>query len=444
MRKEIYSKMAKDRVEQTVEVFNTARSMASEEFRAAVPLATQANIIDVGNPILTFKEFANEYLNILINRIAFTWVRNKIYRNPLSPLKKGNFRLGTMVQEIYTNPAKAQGFDANDMPGILRRTNPDTKVAYHQRNREDQYPVTIDMILLRGAFVSWDAHAEMISSITNSMYNGNYIDEFTLMKQTFSSAVDNNTIVVEPSAAADITADGAARKLTGQIKNLVSAFGFPSTKYNNYSNLPGAVGEPIVTFTNPEDIIVLIRADIMNYIDLDVLAVAFNMEKAEFMGNIITVDSFPNENIQAIVMDKDLPMIFDNLFEMTDFWNAKTLNWNFWLTVFQTYSLSPFVNAVAIVANAPTPGITSVTVDPATATVNKGGNTQFTAEVVAVGGANKGVLWTVEGGAAGTTIDASGKLVVATGETATSLTVKATSVFDETKVGTATVTVPQG
>ena len=63
----------------------------------------------------------------------------------------------------------------------------------------------------------------------------------------------------------------------------------------------------------------MIRADIMNYIDLDVLAVAFNMEKAEFMGNIITVDSFPNENIQAIVMDKDLPMIFDNLFEMTDF-----------------------------------------------------------------------------------------------------------------------------
>lgn len=443
MRKEIYSKMAKDRVEQTVEVFNTARSMASEEFRAAVPLATQANIIDVGNPILTFKEFANEYLNILINRIAFTWVRNKIYRNPLSPLKKGNFRLGTMVQEIYTNPAKAQGFDANDMPGILRRTNPDTKVAYHQRNREDQYPVTIDMILLRGAFVSWDAHAEMISSITNSMYNGNYIDEFTLMKQTFSSAVDNNTIVVEPSAAADITADGAARQLTGQIKNLVSAFGFPSTKYNNYSNLPGAVGEPIVTFTNPEDIIVLIRADIMNYIDLDVLAVAFNMEKAEFMGNIITVDSFPNENIQAIVMDKDLPMIFDNLFEMTDFWNAKTLNWNFWLTVFQTYSLSPFVNAVAIVANAPTPSITSVTVTPATATVNKGENTQFTAEVVSVGGANKGVLWTVEGGAAGTSIDASGKLVVATGETAASLTVKATSVFDGSKVGTSAVTVPQ-
>ena len=181
----------------------------------------------------------------------------------------------------------------------------------------------------------------------------------------------------------------------------------------------------------------------MNYIDLDVLAVAFNMEKAEFMGNIITVDSFPNENIQAIVMDKDLPMIFDNLFEMTDFWNAKTLNWNFWLTVFQTYSLSPFVNAVAIVANAPTPSITSVAVEPATATVNKGGNTQFTANVVAVGGANKGVTWSVEGGLSGTTIDANGKLVVASGETASSLTVKATSIFDPSKVGSATVTVPQ-
>lgn len=435
--------MPADRVDKTVETFNAVRAQASEDFQNAVPLATRANIIDVGNPILTFKEFANEYLNILINRIAFTWVRNKIYRNPLAPLKKGNFRLGTMVQEIYTNPAKAQPFDANDMPGILRRTNPDTKVAYHQRNREDQYPVTIDMILLRGAFVSWDAHAEMISSITNSMYNGNYIDEFNLMKETFSSAVDKNTIVVHPSSAPDVTADGAPRNLTLQIKNLVSDFGFPSTDFNNYSNMPGAVGEPIVSFTDPRDIIVLIRADIMNVIDLDVLAVAFNMEKAEFMGNIITVNSFPNKDIQAIVMDKDLPMIFDNLFEMTDFWNPKTLNWNFWLTVFQTYSLSPFVNAVAIVANAPEPSITSVTVTPATATVNKGGNTQFTAEVVAVGGANKGVTWSVEGGVAGTTIDANGKLVVASGETATSLTVKATSIFDPSKVGSATVTVPQ-
>ena len=140
--------MPADRVDKTVKTFNAVRAQASEDFQNAVPLATRANIIDVGNPILTFKEFANEYLNILINRIAFTWVRNKIYRNPLAPLKKGNFRLGTMVQEIYTNPAKAQAFDANDMPGILRRTNPDTKVAYHQRNREDQYPVTIDMILL--------------------------------------------------------------------------------------------------------------------------------------------------------------------------------------------------------------------------------------------------------------------------------------------------------
>jgi hypothetical protein len=51
------------------------------------------------------------------------------------------------------------------------------------------------------------------------------------------------------------------------------------------------------------------------------------------------------------------------------------------------------------------------------------------------------VTWLVTGGGTGTTIDATGKLTVAATETATTLTVKATSTFDTTKSGTATVTV---
>lgn len=71
-----------------------------------------------------------------------------------------------------------------------------------------------------------------------------------------------------------------------------------------------------------------------------------------------------------------------------------------------------------------------------------GGTQQFTAEVVAVGGADTSVTWSLEGAvSAGTSLSGEGLLTVAADETATALTVVATSVFDATRSGSAAVTV---
>jgi hypothetical protein len=104
-------------------------------------------------------------------------------------------------------------------------------------------------------------------------------------------------------------------------------------------------------------------------------------------------------------------------------------------------------SAAVTVAPVPVPGIESVTVSPATATVLLGTSEQFTADVVAVNGADEAITWSVQGAlSASTTIDAEGLLTVGADETATSLTVVAASVFDATKSGTAAVTlhVPPG
>ena len=82
-----------------------------------------------------------------------------------------------------------------------------------------------------------------------------------------------------------------------------------------------------------------------------------------------------------------------------------------------------------------------VSVTPKNATVAKGGTQQFTA---GGDGASGGVTWSVTGDKAvntGTSVSTAGLLTVASAETNTSLTVKATSTKDTTKTGTATVTV---
>lgn len=86
--------------------------------------------------------------------------------------------------------------------------------------------------------------------------------------------------------------------------------------------------------------------------------------------------------------------------------------------------------------------VTGVTVTPKTADVNKGEKKTFTAEVE---GTNlpdtaKGVTWSVEGSTK-STISETGELTVAADETATTLTVKATSKTNDKVSGTATVTI---
>ncbi|RED52747.1 DUF6528 family protein [Cohnella lupini] len=88
------------------------------------------------------------------------------------------------------------------------------------------------------------------------------------------------------------------------------------------------------------------------------------------------------------------------------------------------------------------PSVTKVTVSPATIEVQKGETQKFRAIVTAQGGAPESVTWAVYGNqAANTAITNDGTLTIAADETATTLTVTATSAFDGTKVGTGTVTV---
>lgn len=93
----------------------------------------------------------------------------------------------------------------------------------------------------------------------------------------------------------------------------------------------------------------------------------------------------------------------------------------------------------------PQPTVSGVTVTPVTVTLQKGGAQTFTAAVNGTNNPSQAVTWSISGQEkAGTAIDASGKLTVAADETSGTITVTATSVYDGTKKGTATVTVLQG
>jgi hypothetical protein len=332
-------------------ILNTIRANASVEYQERVPIAEQNNIEAVGAPILTYQTTQNDFLNALVNRIALSVIQNKTAKNPLAVLKKGTIPLGSDIQEIFTNMAKDTGFDGKG-DKLLTKTTPDVKSLYHRINRKGQYPVTITKPQLQTAFTSYNELEKLLSSIVTSMYSGDTFDEFILMKNLFADAITNNKIVTVSTPHVKDEATGKA--FIKAVKNTSSAFTFPSTAFNKYfDNRPDSdKGDPITTWTPTEDQILIVRADVMNDIDVDVLAAAFNMDKVTFLASTLKVDTFGSAtNCIAVLCDRSWVQVYDNLFETSEFYNSQGLYWNYWLNHWQTYSFSLFANAVAFMCD---------------------------------------------------------------------------------------------
>lgn len=359
-------------------VFNVIHESGSQVFMETVPSATKDNIQTISNILFNdaYQPMLNEFVTNLINRIGLTIIRNKTFSNPLSILRKGSMPLGTDIQDLYENPAEAEQYELSNtaMAKLLTITDPDTHVAYYRRNRKDLYTKTISRENLQGAFISWEKFESYISAITTSLYSGNYIDEFELTKSLVDGAYDNNKVIVETVSA--VTDETSAKAFIKKCRSLFNKMKLPSTQYNAYSKFSGAKGV-IKTWTEEDRFVLIVTSDVMAEVDVDVLARAFNIENTKFLGRVIEVDSFENEEIQAILCDESWFQIYENLMRFDEFYNARTMTWNEYLHVWQTYAICPFANSVVLATKQPKPA-TAISVNDVSVVENATANVTVT------------------------------------------------------------------
>lgn len=419
-----------------------------------------ASLRGIGNIMMSYQPLQNAFLNALVNRIARVIITSRLYENPWAGFKKGVLEYGETIEDIFVILAKPYQFNPELAESeVFKRRIPDVKTAFHSMNYQKYYPTTVSNDQLRQAFLSWQGITDLIGRIIEQVYTGANYDEFLVMKYMIAQMALKGHIY--PVSIPEITADNA-RAVTTTMVNLAKRLTYMSSDYN-YAG--------VKTYTDPEFLYIILTTDIASIFDVEVLALSFNMNKAELIGRQIGVDGFgiiDNERLELIfaddpytnfipftteeinqlksiaglMVDKSWFVIIDNYYNMTEIYNPQGLYWNYFYHVWKTFSISPFSNAILFTTN--TPAITSVTISPSTATVAKGNGSQFTATVANTGFASKEVIWTVEGGMdAGTVISNNGLLSVSPDETAKTLTVKATSSFDSTKTDTATVSVTE-
>ena len=359
---------------------NAIREISSEIYHQYVPIVDDdTDIGTFGAPILNTPQVMNEFISSLVNRIVYTQFETKYFRNPLQVLEGDRIPLGYAGQEIYVNPAKGRKYNVDDFAGLLVKYEADVKVQYTAVNMDLQYPVTVSRHALKKAFISWDALDGFIGQLSNSLYNGAYIDEYQFTKELVAGAYKSNQAQIEiVDNSGGMTSDLAKAFIT-KARELFLNFQTPSESYNAWAKV-GGVGRPIKTWTNPEDIVFLLRNDIRAFVDVNVLADAFNIGKTELLGNILTVDNFDmyddegtkifdGSGIIGMIADKSWFRIKRQDMYLDEFYNANNRTWQYYLNLTKMYNYSLFANGVIFATQAPTVNATAITVDDDDVTV---------------------------------------------------------------------------
>lgn len=439
----------------SVDVLNAIRNSATMNYQSYIPVATANadSIREIGAIIMDYPALQNEFLSALVNRIGRVLITSKMYTNPYRMFKKGMLEFGESVEEIFVNIAKPFQFDPKGSENtVFKREIPDVRSAFHIMNYQKYYKATIQNDQLRQAFLSWQGITDLISKIVDSMYTGAEYDEFLTFKYMLAKHILNGQMY--PVEIASISTANM-HSIVATIKGISNDMEFMKDKYNLAR---------VKTHTKKTEQYIIVNAKFDATMDVEVLASAFNMEKAQFMGQRVLIDSFGDldverlnelfaddptytelttaelealDTIPAVILDKDWFMVFDNYQNFTEQYNGEGLYWNYWYHLWKTFSVSPFANNSLFIPGAP--AITSVTLTPGTATGAKGSSLYFTPTVVTQNFAPQSVIWSIN--STKSSIDQRGKLTIDASETATTITVTATSTFDGTKKGTATVTV---
>ena len=440
-------------------IINVTPELATE-----IDLPVQGeSIAPIGKIIMNNERYKNAFLNT-VNVIGLTIIKRNYWENPWENFTdRGMLRLGQQIREMIVDIAQVFDYNeyANDPDHFLENVVPDVYNYIHEVNYQKFYKTTTSDEQMAMAFESEGGLFDLIEKIIGSLYEGYKYDKYIVDKYILCKRIVDGTITsVKINDYASLT----PRERVARLKNVSNMMTFRSPKYN-----PAGVR----TATSFDRQIAIINTDFEADLSTDVLATSFFRNDAEMRSRMALVDGFgthDTERLEELLGDAyeefsadeltalaKVPavIISDGFFmdykyaldtnsglKQTEFYNPETLKRNHWLHVWAVISTSPFENAVVFTPD--TPAVTDIDVSPEEATLVAGQSLKLSAEVTTTGFANKAVTWSVDStsATAGVTIDIHG--VLKTPSTLTSesvITVSATSVYDTTVTGTATITI---
>lgn len=351
------------------DIMNAIRNYASDSYRRYVPPATQAKMSDTINNLLDNMPGRNEFMDVLVNKIAATEIRHRNWTNKLGKFKGPMIRFGNSIEEVQIGLAQAYTYDADRdylERMVFGQHRVEAQANIHKVNREEFFPVTVNEDMLRRALHEEGGLVNLVDGIIAAAYNRDELNEFVSMCQLIKEydKADGFYRVNVPDVAANASTADDAKVLLRRIRAYADNLQFISRNYN-------AAGMPV--FANPDQLELIISPEVNAAIDVEALAAAFNIDRAQvpMRTTVIPAEHFP-EGVQAILTTDDFFVVRDTLYETRNADNPVGLTRNYFLHHHQIISASRFVPAIAfttgpgteiVEVDTPVTGMTAITIE---------------------------------------------------------------------------------
>ena len=428
-----------------VAILNAIREDGTAEYYKRIPKATQGNLSQVLKHLTNNPPAYNEFIDALVNRIGSTMVRGITWNNRLAKFKRQKIEYGDTIEEAQVGLIKSHVYSPDRdylERELFGKHDVPIETSFHKRNRQEYYPITINEAQLQAAVLNPDGLGSFVAQILSSPTTSDEWDEFLATCSLFSEYEKDGGFyhVHVPDLRVTTATEADAKAALRKMRAMAGTITFPSTRYN--------AAHMHVT-AQPGDLELFITPEAMATIDVEALAGAFNVEKADMIGRttIIPAEHFGVDGCQAIMTTADFFMIADNKLQNTTQYNPVSLGTNYFLHHWEIISASRFVPAVMFTTGADDqhiviqPKVTGLgegtVVDAEGKAVTKAEPGQkvvvnFPLEGTDLGGAEIGIDYEVSGNKdKRTKIDNEGVLSIGIRESADTLTITGTCVITD-------------
>ena len=285
----------------------------------------------MGKPTQELQITKQEFLGNVVDKIGRQVYSSSAYLNPLSRFKKGFIENASDIEEIYVAriAGTVQDYDGAD---TLKRIKPTVKTQYHKQNFGKCYTASISDKQVRKGFRTQEGVKKLADEIISQQKTGYEYDEFVEMKKNICDLIEGTPykkVIAEPSNQT------TAKAFVKQVRKDIKEMQFRGTKFAT-----------VERNCSSKDLVLVTKVGVMDEIDVELLATAFNTSKTDLAQlHIVEIDDFPdNENVFAMLLEENALMVFDTLYNLEPQRNAKGMFTNYHLNVEKILSTSNMYN----------------------------------------------------------------------------------------------------
>lgn len=280
------------------DLYNAVRNKMDMAFQTRMPKADATNFASIAQ-MITSDEFTaerNQFLAALLNRIGRELFTHTNLKNRLSWAFIEPMEYGAIIEQIGVDVINAEDYSLDDdkLANPYKTQRPDVKTYFYHINSQRKYRVTVSLDNLKQAFVNEGGLSNLVSMIVDKLHQSAEIDRWFSIKETFQKVFTSDKLLDSQKIKVEGIGDkDSALATIKMISTIATDMGFPTKKYNEGM---------LTTMLDPEDLILFVRQDVLQVIDKDVLAYAFNPEKLGFSrGGNLTIEPMDNfGNITAL------------------------------------------------------------------------------------------------------------------------------------------------